>query len=56
MSDENELYLLPKSSPIWLGLAFGLLLPALLGFAAGAMYGKGTAGSDQVAVYPVPEE
>ncbi|MEX5726779.1 hypothetical protein Ga0609869_000132 [Rhodovulum iodosum] len=55
MSDENEVYLLPKSSPIWLGLAFGLLLPLLLGLAAGTIYTKNTGGND-VAVYPLPAD
>ncbi|MBK5934095.1 hypothetical protein C8N32_11637 [Rhodovulum imhoffii] len=56
--DSTEFELLPKNAPIYLGLAFGLLVPLLLGLFGGVLYSGHGVGSDpasSVAVYPQPE-
>jgi len=61
MSDDQsgDVYILPKQTPLYLGLAFGLVAPLLLGLLAGTIYsgrgaGEGPAQSS-VQVYPLPE-
>lgn len=54
MSDQNYDVIVPAATVKWIGLVGGLLLPLFFAVVAAQIYG-GT-GTQDVQVYPLPEE